>query len=475
MKSKAKGAICLILLFCLLLGACSPGKAAVESPSEKAIHVNTVYPIEEEHVILGDNNMDGYINNILVLFLKEGVTEKETLSWFSGEQATIAGRFPGIHQVQVRIQPRTKEELQSLANELMKKEEVLYAHVELAGSTVSSESSEETDPLRRNKPEKEWWYEAIGLTEAQHYLPKNDRLQVGVVDDGFDTQHKDLKLVFPNEEQEKLNQPEEHGTHVAGIVQQILPESPITVTDSYRIPGRDPHAHLITQCQFFKYFVDMVEKDVKVINYSMGGDITDDAEMPWNEELSSALSVYLWKLKQLNYDFIVVQSAGNAGIDSYRNTLFCTINEDNALGSIEARISLGVDHKLKEAQKSIFDSIVVVASTEMKDSAGTYYLLRDSNHGKGVTLAAPGIDINSTVPGGYQIQSGTSQAAPIVSGSLGLLWSLDKNLTSGQLKEILVSSATEYAKDSGKKEGDSRRESYPMLNLIEAVKKIQKS
>lgn len=60
----------------------------------------------------------------------------------------------------------------------------------------------------------------------------------------------------------------------------------------------------------------------------------------------------------------------------------------------------------------------------MKNSSGRYELAEGSNYGDSVTIVAPGMDINSTIPGGYMIQVETSQSAPIVSGTLAMIWSI---------------------------------------------------
>ena len=54
-------------------------------------------------------------------------------------------------------------------------------------------------------------------------------------------------------------------------------------------------------------------------------------------------------------------------------------------------------------------------------------------------LGAPGQDIMSTTPGNtYQEFSGTSMAAPHVSGSAALLWAQNPNLTVQQVKSLLL-------------------------------------
>ena len=67
-----------------------------------------------------------------------------------------------------------------------------------------------------------------------------------------------------------------------------------------------------------------------------------------------------------------------------------------------------------------------------------------SNYGqKEVDVFAPGVDILSTVPGNqYERDSGTSMAAPVVSGLAALILDFYPNLTSGDIKKIIMGSVT---------------------------------
>ena len=57
-----------------------------------------------------------------------------------------------------------------------------------------------------------------------------------------------------------------------------------------------------------------------------------------------------------------------------------------------------------------------IAATNQADTKASF-----STHGKHVALSAPGVDIYSTVPGGYGKASGTSMATPITSSAVALL------------------------------------------------------
>ena len=69
-----------------------------------------------------------------------------------------------------------------------------------------------------------------------------------------------------------------------------------------------------------------------------------------------------------------------------------------------------------------------------------------SNYGRAeVDLFAPGVDIYSTVPGGgYERNSGTSMAAPVVSGVAALLMSYFPELTAKDVRRILIETAARF-------------------------------
>lgn len=70
-----------------------------------------------------------------------------------------------------------------------------------------------------------------------------------------------------------------------------------------------------------------------------------------------------------------------------------------------------------------------------------------SNYGRGqVHVFAPGVDIVSTVPGNdYQANSGTSMAAPVVSGLAALIMAYYPELDAGDVKRIILESASPLA------------------------------
>jgi thermitase len=81
-----------------------------------------------------------------------------------------------------------------------------------------------------------------------------------------------------------------------------------------------------------------------------------------------------------------------------------------------------------------YPNAIAVAATTDLDKLASF-----SDYGDWVDVAAPGISIYSTVPGGYQYMSGTSMAAPYVSGLAALLFA--EGLTNDQVRSRIQSTA----------------------------------
>ena len=90
-----------------------------------------------------------------------------------------------------------------------------------------------------------------------------------------------------------------------------------------------------------------------------------------------------------------------------------------------------------------------------------------SNYGKAqVDVFAPGVDILSTVPGGgYERESGTSMAAPVVSGLAALVMSYYPNLSAADVKRIILDSSTRYADQKVVRPGSESGEQVPFGSL----------
>jgi subtilisin family serine protease len=93
------------------------------------------------------------------------------------------------------------------------------------------------------------------------------------------------------------------------------------------------------------------------------------------------------------------------------------------------------------------DNIVSVAAHDRHDQLADF-----SNYGAtSVDVAAPGVDVLSSVPGGgYDSYSGTSMATPHVSGVVGLMLAHEPDLTNEQIKARLINTAVKGEAYEGK-------------------------
>lgn len=239
-------------------------------------------------------------------------------------------------------------------------------------------------------------------------LAKGGRVvKVCVVDTGVDIYHPDLKdrICPPIHGDEygwdyvagKKNPVDSigHGTHVAGIIRATSPSACIIpvkwYSDSISVGER-----LQNSAKAIQYCLD---RGAEVINYSGGG-----AELKAEK---AAIE------KANRKGVIFVAAAGNEG--------FYLSDQVNSAGYYPASYKL--------------PNIIAVASLNIHGE-----LLKSSDYGPAVQVAAPGENIYSTVPNErYAYNTGTSMAAPFVSGIAAMLLSKFK-LTVPQLKVIIVES-----------------------------------
>lgn len=202
-----------------------------------------------------------------------------------------------------------------------------------------------------------------------------------------------------------------HGTHVAGIIAAARDNQKGIqgVADNVEIiavrcvPNGDERDKDVANA--IRYAVDM---GANVINMSFGKSYSTN-----KKAVDDAVKYAMSK------DVLLVHAAGNDNKNleeelNYPNKFY----EDG--GQADAWIEVGASSwKTNSTLKAPF-----------------------SNYGKTkVDVFAPGASINSTVPGSkYQVQSGTSMAAPVVSGMAAVIRSYFPQLKAVQVKEIIMKS-----------------------------------
>lgn len=213
-------------------------------------------------------------------------------------------------------------------------------------------------------------------------------------------------------EDDKLREPDWHGTHVAGIIgcsnSEVLGHAPAAEIISYRVCPAGKRS--MSTADVVVAILDAVSRNVDIINLSLGFNASDDAIA---EAISYAHSSGV----------LVVAAVGN---DAKEKCSFPASVSDvvavTALGRIEA-YPFGSSAALQP----------------VRASSGDLFTPYFANFGEAhIRCAAPGVGIVSTVnESGYQAESGTSMAAPVVSALSATLLSRNASVLGGRTPERL--------------------------------------
>lgn len=320
---------------------------------------------------------------------------------------------------------------------------VVVDEIAIANEPVASAAAGED----HNPSQLGWHLQAVNASAAWQTTRGSENVIIGVVDDGCDVNHPAFqgKIHKPYNvitKSSQLNFGSGHGTHTAalaggrtannGKVSGVAPNCKIMPIEVFYPQGGSTLSAEISGIAY------AIHNGADVVNISMGPSYEQYKMYP--EQRQEAISEQMGHKEQQVWNkiyemarknnTILVFSAGNESIVS-------AINPNNRP-----------------------DSIITV-------TAVTPILTRSSftNFGKGSTVAAPGVNIISAMPQSqFGVMDGTSQAAPIVAGTVALMKSVDKNITASDAIKILQS--------TGKPLAD--RKLGPLIQADKAVEKVAK-
>jgi len=229
----------------------------------------------------------------------------------------------------------------------------------------------------------QWGLQKIEADWAWNITVGDPSVLVAVVDTGIDYYHPDLAANYVPLGYDWVNMDSDpwddhgHGTHCAGIIAAVS-------NNSVGIAG-------LAQVRV------MAEK---VLDSSGGGtwDSMTNGIINATDSGADIISMSLGGYGDSELVHEAVKYAYDAGV-----LVIAAAGNDNT------------NMKLYPAG---YDEVIAVAATDQYDNKAGF-----SNWGDWIELAAPGVDIYSTVPWGYESWSGTSMATPHVSGVAALVWS----------------------------------------------------
>lgn len=530
MKKKRLLAFVLAGIVSLSSGGCGTTGDDSEEPVFEAYH----QAVSDNDIVLGDEAC--FVDSQIVLTAADGASQRQIEKLVKKQGGSVVGYLSISNDYQIEFADgKTYEELDAIITELEKQDEVEavslnYASQINAGSidytsdpwidannADDSSGSEwsETSPDGNN-----WWAEAIMMPSVWNLDLKLQPVKVGIYDTMFDTDNKDLDDVFVK----VWNNPEDkngnctvsalyskakqagqdttiydHGTHVAGLIAA-------KAANHAGIAGVSQNAQLygFSFCSEptetgevsrwndlfeIKYSIAlMIQEGVKVINFSVGEDemlvaAQHGVEKARTElrEWSTSYELFLKKCFQAGYDFLIVRAAGN---ENQAPWTACEVSEEHPYGY--KMDNTATDDTVYDAQYDVLGAIedetvkshilIVGAAANGVTHYTTAYF---STVGERVDVYAPGVDILSDLPINSSgniagMTSGTSNAAPIVSGIAALVWGVNPNLSAVQVADIIRASISVSLFDSERVSSESDPvETTPIVNAYFAVQLAQ--
>jgi thermitase len=129
---------------------------------------------------------------------------------------------------------------------------------------------------------------------------------------------------------------------------------------------------------------------------------------------------------------VISMSLGGGESATLKNAVAAAWENGSATGSVLVAAA-GNDGDSTLNYPAAYPEVVSVAATDHNDARATF-----SNANADVEIAAPGVNVLSTIPGGqYAELSGTSMATPHTSGVVGVLWQLFPTSTASGIRSRL--------------------------------------
>lgn len=267
----------------------------------------------------------------------------------------------------------------------------------------------------------------VGAMEAWNASMGNRSVLVGVLDTGIDIDHPDLaESIFTNSLEVPGNGMDDDGNGYADDVHGYdFANADATVYDSSSGDKHGTHVAGIIAAQANEIGVRGVAPGVSIVPLKFmngGSGYTSDAI----EAIEYA--------KQLG---VTILNASFGGPDS--NPALKDALDQSAMLVVASAGNNGKDASKTPVYPGAFtlSNLISVASVDNRGQLASF-----SSYGGTIDVAAPGVDILSTIPGGeYGYLSGTSMSAPFVTGIAALLKSQYADMTNDQLLQRIVGSS----------------------------------
>ncbi|WP_026889420.1 S8 family peptidase [Clostridium beijerinckii] len=275
----------------------------------------------------------------------------------------------------------------------------------------------------------------ISYTEADKAWPlikQKREIKVAVLDTGVDYTHPDLKnrvlkskgYNFVDNNSDTMDD-NGHGTHVSGIIAA-------NTNDNIGIAGIDGT-------------LDVKIIPVKVLDSNGEGEVNDIVKgIKYAADNGADI---------INLSF---------GANEKSKSIAEAISYAKSKGTFVVAAA-GNDNEDSDNISPAGDGAFTVAAMSYNYKKASF-----SDYGNCIKVSAPGVEILSTVPGGYEAWDGTSMAAPVVTGIAAMVKAEDPNLSPSQIEDVLDSTAKDIMS-----KGKDKQSGYGLIDAYNAIKKVK--
>lgn len=326
-------------------------------------------------------------------------------------------------------------------------------------SPMSDELAIDTDDLYSTR---QWELDFINAHSAWGLAKVNGSVSVAVIDTGADLDHPDLasNIVATHNSLSSANSVEDqvgHGTHVAGLIAGVANNglgiagvsynAGLVIVKASSFNSSEFDSASLARAYSWLESLDSSGKtvaehyNIRVVNMSIGG----YDEMRVSNTSDDILNRAIKKARD-QYGILTVISAGN-GLSPELPYLSYPSDSDACISVMNLC--------------EVFSEFGDYLGVDLDESSN--YNLPGSNY---KDICAPGTDLCSTwINGKYAYDTGTSMAAPIVSGIAAMLFAVNPTLTPQMVMSILEFTATDMGD-----EGWDERYGYGAVNAAAAVR-----
>ena len=315
----------------------------------------------------------------LIILLLPSIEAKSVTIGFNGNMdQAIIDEYNIINYTQHQLINAISADIPELTNHKMKKnqniryiEDDIYVHI--------------TKKAQLLPQQVDWGISQINAPAAWNNTTGSG-VKIAIIDTGISRKHPDLTVsgginLLGTSSSKKWNDDNGHGTHVAGII--------AAHNNSIGVIGVAPDAELYAVKVLDQYGGGRISDVIEGIEWAVQNDMDIISMSFGTTEYSQALNDS--SASAYNAGILLVASAGNNG--------------DGNLSTNDVMYPAKLE------------SVIAISAIDQNNIAVSW-----SADGSEVELAAPGVGIYSTwLDGGYHSMSGTSMAAPFVSGVAALM------------------------------------------------------